>query len=406
MNIITLVLSILIISGCASLPSIYPNAFKYFEPEELSNRYEKREVGKVEIFTGQNFNERSNVHIYSTDLNVNIGYIGENEGYVFYLPENSYRFWLSTGTTKLVSEVFDIKGGETITYRWDKVGQKPIRVSSMPNEIKVLSKGSPYYSGQLDARLFQIGRERQPKFEYKYNEPTNGNIKLTIKILSTNSIQIFQVNGIDKMELLDGGNYVVELFEKVKVGYNDFQIKIVNKQGYEAVEYFNVRVYSEKEKIELAENARLERLKIEREALAKKLEEERIAKEGDGSPDDLLCKKYGLKPQTYGYAECRMRVDFAKAESKRQQQQYEREQAEYERQLAAIETEKQRMRGFAFLELSSRMLGGQSPIDALGSLGTGAPIAPIRPSPVNQTIILPGGRMINCTTMGTMTNCF
>ena len=74
--------------------------------------------------------------------------------------------------------------------------------------------------------------------------------------------------------------------------------------------------------------------------------------------------------------------------------------------MAAIEREKERRRGAAFLELGARIMGGQRPIEALGSLGTGAPIAPTRPSPINQTITLPNGRMINCSTMGTMTNCF
>jgi len=152
------------------------------------------------------------------------------------------------------------------------------------------------------------------------------------------------------------------------------------------------------------QRAEEERRSRERELFARQ-EKERIEREGDGSPDDALCKKYGLKPQTSGYAECRMRIDFAKAESKLQQEKYEREQAEYQRQLAEIEREKQRRRGAAFMELGGRMMGGQSPISALGSLGTGAPIAPSQPSSFNHTITLPNGRMINCTTMGTMTNC-
>jgi hypothetical protein len=51
---------------------------------------------------------------------------------------------------------------------------------------------------------------------------------------------------------------------------------------------------NERKKIEAE---KLRKVQLEKEALAKKLEEERIAREGDGSPDDLSCKKYGLKPQ-------------------------------------------------------------------------------------------------------------
>jgi hypothetical protein len=138
--------------------------------------------------------------------------------------------------------------------------------------------------------------------------------------------------------------------------------------------------------------------------------EEPQERDGDGSPQDSLCKKYGLKPQTSGYAECRMRIDFAEAESRRQQEQFEREQAEYERRVAAIERERERQKGLRLLELGSRLMAGQSITDALGSIGTGAPIAPRRPSPIMQTIRLPGGQLVNCTTMfqplGSMTNCF
>ncbi len=53
-------------------------------------------------------------------------------------------------------------------------------------------------------------------------------------------------------------------------------------------------------------------LQVDKEANSKKAEEARIAHEGDGSPDDLTCKKYGLKPQTQGYSECRMRLDLTR----------------------------------------------------------------------------------------------
>jgi hypothetical protein len=135
-------------------------------------------------------------------------------------------------------------------------------------------------------------------------------------------------------------------------------------------------------------------------------DEEKVFQAGDGSPQDSLCKRYGFRPQTDSYAECRMRIDFAEAESRRQQEQFEREQAEYERRVAAIERERERQRSARLFELSARLLSGQSIPDAFATLGTGAPMAPRRPSPIMQTIILPGGGRINCTTMGAMTNCF
>lgn len=138
----------------------------------------------------------------------------------------------------------------------------------------------------------------------------------------------------------------------------------------------------------------------------RKNEAERVAKYGDGSTEDGLCQKYGFKVRTSGYAECRLRLDLAKAESIKQQQQYERELAAYEQQMASIQREREQQRAMKQLELGLRMMGGQSPVDAVNSVGTGAPIVPRAPTPINQTITLPNGRMVNCTTMGTMTNCF
>jgi len=117
------------------------------------------------------------------------------------------------------------------------------------------------------------------------------------------------------------------------------------------------------------------------------------------------CKKFGFKQQSANFAECRLKLSLAKAEGERAQQNYDREKAAYERQMAAIEKERDRQRAMRQLELGLRMMGGQSPVNAMNSIGTNAPIAPTTPMPINQTITTPSGRMITCTTMGTMTNC-
>jgi len=406
MKILILLLLAFIMSGCGtSRPPVHPHAFKYIAPNELLDRYNKKELGRVAIFTGERFNDYANVTITGGILNIDVGNLSDNQGFIFYLPENSYNFRLAFGTMKPWAEGFDVKGGETITYKWDKVGQIPIQVSSMPNDIKIIASGSLYHSIEIDARLFHISRLRQPKFQVKYYEPQNGNLNININIQDLPNIDKLFINKTDKSDLLKFGNEV-SISEKVYTGDNSIEIKVTNKQGYESITFFNVKVVSEQEKKDMANKERLEKYKREQEAFARKQEEDRIAREGDGSSEDFLCKKYGLKPLSNGYAECRMRLDFAKAESKRQQEQYEREQAEYERKLAAIEKEKERRKGIALLELSARMLSGQNSINALGSLGTGALIVPSRPSAIIQTITLPGGRMINCTTMGTMTNCF
>jgi len=69
-------------------------------------------------------------------------------------------------------------------------------------------------------------------------------------------------------------------------------------------------------------------------------------------------------------------------------------------------TQRERQQGLRQMEFGLRLLSGQRPIDAVNSIGTARPIAPNPPSPINQTIITPSGRMINCTTTGSLTNCY
>lgn len=124
------------------------------------------------------------------------------------------------------------------------------------------------------------------------------------------------------------------------------------------------------------------------------------------SADDQTCQRYGFKPKTQPFAECKFKLDMAKKEGAQAQEKYAREKAEYDRQIAAMQREQEKARAMKQLELGLRMMGGQSPVNAVNSVGTGAPIAPSMPSPINQTITTPSGRMINCTTIGNNTNCF
>lgn len=66
-----------------------------------------------------------------------------------------------------------------------------------------------------------------------------------------------------------------------------------------------------KDEARKSEERRVEQV---RKAEEQRKEAERIAREGDLTPDDLSCKKYGLLPQTQGYAECRMRLDLIRKE--------------------------------------------------------------------------------------------
>lgn len=108
------------------------------------------------------------------------------------------------------------------------------------------------------------------------------------------------------------------------------------------------------------------------------------------------CVKYGFTFGTPAFSDCRMKLDMAATQSAQAQKKYEKEKAAYDEQVAYARSMRQ-------MEAGLRMLGGQSPVDAWNSVGTGAPV---RPSAINQTIIAPGGRIINCSTTGNITNCF
>lgn len=121
--------------------------------------------------------------------------------------------------------------------------------------------------------------------------------------------------------------------------------------------------------------------------------------------DDALCRRYGFVAQTPGYAECRMKLDTARREAQTQKEIYERQQLEYLQRIEAADKERQRQQALRQTELGLRLLGGQNPVDAVNSVGTGAPIAPRPPAPVFHNITLPNGSMVTCTTNGAFTNC-
>jgi hypothetical protein len=148
---------------------------------------------------------------------------------------------------------------------------------------------------------------------------------------------------------------------------------------------------------------------LRKEKIAKEnrqsMEIARQAREGDGSPDDLTCKKFGFKPQTANYADCRLKIEIANRQALQQQAHYEEQKRRYDEQQAAIKKEKDHQRNLKQLELGLRMMAGQSVQDASMATAGMQPL-PKPPGPINQTIIMPGGKMVNCSTTGTVTHCF
>ena len=83
-----------------------------------------------------------------------------------------------------------------------------------------------------------------------------------------------------------------------------------------------------KEAKKIAELQRLDQLKAEKEAkeadYRRLAEEKRLAREGDGSPDDYACKSFGAKPGTDSYVKCRYKL--VEQDNQRQTQQLQQAQ--------------------------------------------------------------------------------
>jgi hypothetical protein len=190
--------------------------------------------------------------------------------------------------------------------------------------------------------------------------------------------------------------------------------KIEPQQYAEIKKRIDIQLLAEAQKKrerELAERKREQELaqqEQERKAQARKAEADRkreaarIAREGDGSPDDLLCKKYGFKPNTQDYAGCRMQVDVAKREMQQQQAIY---QAQLQQAQQAQEAERKRRQSDFMLGMGLRMMGGQSAAGAAVDQSVGAPMYQ-PPPPSARTYTFPNGRMMTCTTNGNVTNCY
>ena len=136
--------------------------------------------------------------------------------------------------------------------------------------------------------------------------------------------------------------------------------------------------------------------------------------QGDGTPDDATCQRYGYKPNQSDYAGCRLQLDQMKQQAEYQQrqyelqlQQYQQQQIAYEAQVQAQEKERQRRKWEMIGRLGAGMASSTSP-SFLGALNEGfaaasgmpisRPAPPSSPQPIqNYTIRTPSGNQVYCT---------
>ena len=406
--------------GCASTPPVYPTAFHSIPREELNRYLDAKKVGMVLLVADKKLDKKLKIDVlrYTGYENINkaIGHLDGGDAFLFYLPEGErYSFEFNSGTSDRFSFEFDVKGGVASMYKIDKSKTKPYAIAKPPAGTKYLGIGSVISSYQIERSYIAREESKKPKFELDYSQSRDDVAQLKINLAGSQAIKQVFINDVPLEKLNNNGTITFE--NRLNFGNNTFNVRIVNDANYQETKSVAIYRKTDEEKRKIAEAERLEkqrqieaerqeRVRLANAEKARKLEAERIIREGDGTPDDLLCKKYGLRPQTEGYSTCRMKLDFARMEIKREQDRYEREKAAYEEQVAALEKEKERQRSMRLLELGFKMMAGQSPNGSPNSGGYGYPIGPPPQMPLNQTIRLPNGRMVNCQTMGTFTNCF
>lgn len=129
-------------------------------------------------------------------------------------------------------------------------------------------------------------------------------------------------------------------------------------------------------------------------------------KKAESSPsneDERLCVGYGFKMGSENFASCKLQMVQARWQASQQQIQYEEQKRQYDAQMEFARNKARQESARRNLDMSLRLLNGQSPTEALLGAGSGVPIAPKAPLP--QTIILPGGRAVTCVTQTNVTTC-
>ncbi len=120
-------------------------------------------------------------------------------------------------------------------------------------------------------------------------------------------------------------------------------------------------------------------------------------------PDDATCKKYGFRPGSNEYAQCRLQIDQARADGQRQQAQFELQQKQYQDQLDAQKKRRSDAANMAMLSMGLGMMAGGG---SQGSAVSPQPVAPQKPLNEYRTYSLPNGQIMRCNTFGNNVQCF
>lgn len=131
------------------------------------------------------------------------------------------------------------------------------------------------------------------------------------------------------------------------------------------------------------------------------------------NPDDITCSNFGFKVGSNDFAQCKLQINNARQQAQIQQQQYEQQirqyeeqKRQYEEQQALFIKEKKRQEALRGLDMSMGLMSGQYSWTDAGRVGMGLPPLPKPTPPQNQIFVMPNGRIVNCSTTGSITSCF
>lgn len=302
--------------------------------------------------------------------------------------------WQSGTEVSLVLK--ETKAKPSSIFKWEPISKSRYSIHEALREVSISAPGSTqleipvrFRSGQVELDLNDVIQKIRPNVEYTISCPRCEPYLLGLRGKYSDVPSPPQLNTVAK--------FVINSSE-----YNLIKRRVQEKNAATA------RLERERKQAERIRQQELAQEKREREAQIRKadadrkLELTRIAREGDGSSDDLLCKKYGFKPNTQSYANCRMQIDVAKREMQQQQAFYQAQQQQIQQ---AQEAERKRRQSAFMLGMGLRMMGGQSASGAAIDQSVGAPMYQ-PPPPSSRTYTLPNGRMMTCTSNGSFTNCY
>ncbi len=346
-----LTILILFISSIAiAQPTARPE-FKLWDPEIFNKMVSNGYVGTVSIFINPDVSEDSEITIidkllkFGTRKKYYLGKGSFKKGYLLALFPGLYDINVSAKGGFFTKEInisseFSVSGGNKIQLTIDS---KEIKLTNNEYQESDLLRGSITSDGDVRSLIRSYIR-LQAKFDENsrlakvYVHVTNAaslpEFKFNEKLVKPINSKVTEWNTMEynfDLPLVEGHS----IFLATAYGING------EPNSDNATFYIKTIADLEKEKIIKQKREDERNAKIEAEKRVRIAEEERIAREGDGSPDDLQCKKYGLKLQTQGYAECRMRLDLARRDQQREQQRDQQKQRDQFEQQRAFQQQQQ-----------------------------------------------------------------